>query len=655
MLIKLEKKFTIFLILFVLVGLVCGAAAGAFFALTRDLPQIRSLESFRPSAVTRFYSADQVLLGEIFVEKRDVAPFKAIPENLKKALVCTEDRSFYHHSGVDIKGVARAVVKDILAGGYVEGASTITQQLAKTLFLTHKKTLARKIKEAILAFQLERRYTKDEILGLYLNQVYFGSGAYGVQSAANLFFGKSLEHLSLAESALIAGMPKSPSRYSPLINPELAIKRRNIVLSQMKDTELIDAATYHEAFSESLELTKKTASSVQAPYFIAYLKSQLEDMLGSAQLYKGGLIVFTTLDFKLQKAAEAAVEDRLSELENRMIRNNIKNPAPECAVLSLDVQSGSILSMVGGRSFAESTYNRAVFAKRQPGSAFKPILYACAIEQGFPQSTLLLDAPVVFPAAGRGKVWKPENFSRSYSGEMSFRKALAQSKNIPAVRLIEKLGVSSVINFAHGLGVASHLSPYLSLALGSSEMTLIELTAAFAVFPNQGNYIRPFGITEIQDHQGRVIWRVKPVKKMAMSRAGAAIMTDMLTGVIKEGTGRRAQGLRQPVAGKTGTTNEYNDALFIGFSPSVVTGVWVGQDTPDTLGKRETGAKAALPVWMDVMKAAEKRPSGIYFDFPDDVVRVRFDSATGLRASENNPDAVEALFIKGTAPGTRRH
>jgi penicillin-binding protein 1A len=640
------KRTVVFMVLVVLTGLFCGVSAGLFFALTRDLPQIRSLERFRPSGVSRFYSSDQVLLAEIFLEKRDVVPFGTIPQNLTQAIVCTEDRSFYSHSGVDLKGVARALVKDILAGGYVEGASTITQQLAKTLFLTHKKTLTRKLKEAILAFQLERRYTKEEILGLYLNQVYFGSGAYGVQSAADIFFGKRLADLSLAESALIAGMPKSPSRYSPLVNPDLAKKRRNIVLRQMKDTNLIDAAAYRQAANEPLVLAGKGRTSVKAPYFVDYIKGRIEAVLGSAQLYKGGLIVYTTLDSQLQEAAEAAMERQLTALEGRMIRNGIDAPSPQCAILTLDVQSGGILSMVGGRSYSESSFNRAVSAKRQPGSAFKPILYACAVEQGFPQSRRILDAPLVFPGEQKGKTWQPENFSKSYIGEISFRKALALSKNTPAVRLTEMLGVSSVVNFAHQLGVESRLSPYLSLALGASEMTLMELTAAYGVFPNQGNHVKPFGVTEIHDHNGRVIWRVKPVKKAAMSRAGAAIVTDMLTGVIKEGTGRRALVLRPPVAGKTGTTNGYKDALFLGFSPSVVTGVWVGQDRHETLGDRETGARAALPVWLGVMQAAQKRPARMYFDLPDEVVSLRFNPTTGRLAPDTDPEAVEGLFRK---------
>jgi penicillin-binding protein 1A len=338
-----------FVILFVLItGIIVGVFGGIFFALFNDLPQIRSLESFRPSVITRVYSADKVLIAELFIEKRDLLPFNEIPFYIKKALVSTEDRNFYKHSGIDLKGILRAIIKDVRALKFVEGASTITQQLAKTLFLTPKKSLIRKLKEALLAFQLERRYTKDEILGLYLNQVYFGSGAYGIVSAARIFFGKPVKDLTLAECALVAGMPKSPSRYSPLVNKELAIKRRNIVLKQMLITKIITAPEYKKALNEPLTIADKNKTSVKAPYFVEYVKKSLEKIIGSTILYKGGLTIHTTLSFEMQKSAELAVSNRLSELETRMKRNNIETPDPQCALVSIDVMSGGILAMIGG-------------------------------------------------------------------------------------------------------------------------------------------------------------------------------------------------------------------------------------------------------------------------------------------------------------------
>ena len=643
-----KKTISIFFILFI--GALSGAFAAAFIALTHDLPQIRSLEDFRPDAVTRIYSSDKVLLAELFVEKREPVSLDVIPDYLTDALVTTEDRKFFRHSGVDLKGITRAIIKDIWAGEFVEGASTITQQLAKTLFLTHRKTIVRKIKEAILAFQLERRYTKKEILELYLNQVYFGSGAYGVQSAAKIFFGKPVQDLTLDECALIAGMPKSPSRYSPLVNKELAIKRKNIVLGQMLDTGIIDKKEYQEAINKELQLSTSKPKISEAPYFVDYVKNYLEDTLGSSEVYKSGLTIYTTLNYKLQQAAEKAINDGLLSLEKRMKAQDLKGQKPQAALIAMDIQSGAILAMIGGRDYDQSPYNRVIQAQRQPGSSFKPIVYAFAIEKGLAQNKLLLDAPIAFKGAKDGRDWRPENFSQSYKGEMTLRQALAVSQNVPAVRLIETLGPHSVAQFAHSLGITTPLDANLSLALGTSEVTLIDLTSAFAVFPNKGQKVTPYGVMEVVDRQGRVIWRFRSQKRLVMSRSAAAIITNMLQGVIQEGTGRMARHLGRPLAGKTGTTNNYKDALFIGFSPSIAAGVWVGNDLGGTLGDKETGASAALPIWIEFMSVALSSETHQYFDIPDDVVQIRMNPETGRLASENSSRAVTALFKKGTDP-----
>ena len=640
------NKHKIIILLVLSAGAICGITAGSFIALTHDLPQIRSLESFEPSAVTRIYSSDRMLLAELFVEKRDPVPLTNIPYYLKTAIVSIEDKNFYKHSGVNLKSIFRAVIKNIMAGEYIEGASTITQQLAKTLFLTPQKTLMRKIREALLAFQLERRFTKNEILLLYLNQIYFGSGAYGVESAARTFFKKSVKDLNLAECALIAAMPRAPSRYSPLVNKELAVKRRNIVLRQMTKTGIITDSACLEAMQIPFIPIKQKTFSVSAPYFVEYIKKFLESALGSARLYKGGLTVFTTISCKLQQAAEKAAANGLFSLGIRMKQNKINDPAPQCALISIDVQSGGILAMVGGENFSKSPFNRAVVARRQPGSAFKPVVYALAIEQGFPQNMMILDTPVVFKCGKNRTDWKPENFSRTYKGEMTLRYALAVSENIPAVRLIEMLGPASVVSFGHALGIETTLYPNLSLALGTSEVTLINLTSAYAVFPNQGKRIKPFGVIEVQNQKGQIVWRAKPQKTMVMSRAGAAIITNMLEGVINEGTGKKAQILKGPVAGKTGTTNKFKDAIFIGFSPSIATGVWIGLDNSTTLGNGETGARAALPIWIEFMKKAIADKPCQYFDIPDNVKRVYMNSLTGFPASVDSPNATIALFKK---------
>jgi penicillin-binding protein 1A len=422
----------------------------------------------------------------------------------------------------------------------------------------------------------------------------------------------------------------------------------------MKDTNGITQAVFNRAKEAPLNLAKQDKSRIKAPYFIDYIKYFLENTIGSSRLYKGGLTVVTTLDFKLQQAAEFAVEKGLSALEHRMKQKFIINPDPQCALVSLDVLSGGILAMVGGRDYLKTPFNRATIARRQPGSAFKPIVYAYAIEQGFSQNKIVLDAPVAFKTGNRRKDWQPNNFSEDYKGEMTLRTALALSKNIPAVRLIEMLGPSSVVGFAHTLGIESALYPNLSLALGTSGVKLINLTAAYSVFPNKGKLIEPYGVMEVVDGNGRPVWRVKPIKKAVISRESSAIITDMLRSVIQDGTGKKAKIIQRPIAGKTGTTNEYKDALFIGFSPSITTGVWVGQDTFTTIGKGETGARAALPIWIEFMKRALHNRPIQYFDIPDDVVKVSIDPTTGLLAADNAPNAVKALFKKGTEPKSYR-
>lgn len=624
-------------------GLLCGISAGGLLALTRDLPQITALENFRPPAVTRVFSADQVMLAELFAERRDPVSIHQIPRMLKTALLATEDRRFYQHSGVDIKGLMRAIVKNVIKGRYAEGASTLTQQLAKTLFLTRRKTITRKVREAILALQLERRYTKDEILTFYLNQIYLGSGAYGVGAAARTYFGSDLSQLTLSQCALIAGLPKAPSRYSPLVNPDLAYKRRNIVLAQMHAIQAIDEQAYHEARNEPITTVPRAHGNPHAPYFIQYIKKKLETAIGADLLYKGGLTVYTTLSFEFQRAAEEAVARGLDQLARRMTLNGLPNPEPQAGLTVLNVHSGGLLALVGGRADHQAGFNRVSTARRQPGSAFKPIVYALAVERGFEQDQVLLDAPVVFKAAQSDQQWQPQNFSQTYAGEISLRWCLAHSKNIPAVRLIEKLGPTSVVQFAQRLGVQSELSPNLSLALGTSEITLLELTAAYAAFANGGKFISPYGVSKVVGPTGDILWRVRPEQHIAMSRNGAAIINNMLEAVILEGTGRSAQNLTGPLAGKTGTTNDFKDALFVGYSPKYAAGVWVGNDDGTTLGPKETGARAALPIWIQLMRKIGRQQTQSYFDIPDELRQIYMNPRTGARMDIGSSGSVRAL------------
>jgi penicillin-binding protein 1A len=656
----MNKRFYITSFILLFTAMACGSIAGMFLFMIRDLPQIRSLETSRPSAITRIYSADNKLLAELYREKRDPVPLKKIPDYLQKAVITAEDRQFYSHSGIDLKGISRAIIADILARKFVQGASTITQQLSKTLFLSPEKNLLRKIKEALLAIQLERRYTKDEILERYLNQIYLGSGAYGVASAARIFFGKPVNELDLSECAMIAAMPKAPSAYSPLVNPELAVRRRDIVLKQMMTTGVITAEQYKNSIAKPFIAVQKKNDS-PAPYFVDYIKNALENTIGPTRLYTGGLTVYTTLSYSLQIASDQAISHGIKDLqERRKADPSLKNNT-QAALIAIDVGTGGILSMSGGTDYRESSFNRSTAARRQPGSAFKPILFAHAIEQGFNQASLILDAPVSFPGAAKGQPWQPENFSKTFQGEITLRKALTLSENIPAVRLIDQLGISGVIDFAKTLGIQSRLKPYLSLALGTSELSLEELTAAYAVFANQGIYIQPHGIIDVLDAANQKIWHPAIEKRIAMSRENAAIMADMLEGVILEGTGKKAKTLHRPIAGKTGTTNNYKDALFVGFSPAIAVGVWVGCDNFSTLGPKETGARAALPIWMEFIQNALAGQEYETFDLPDNMVRIRINPNTGkpvpkdqtdnqLAGSAKDSDGVLALFAKDNQP-----
>ena len=420
----------------------------------------------------------------------------------------------------------------------------------------------------------------------------------------------------------------------------------------MVDTGVITPVDYDEAVKEPLTTPAKSTKTMKAPYFVEYVRKQLEEIVGPARLYREGLSVFTTLSLRHQLSAETALADGMAAIENRMVNQGIDNGDLQGSLLALRIDDGSILAMVGGRNFVDSPFNRAVDARRQPGSAFKPIVYASAIEQGFSQSQLILDAPVAFKGASEDQDWQPENFSQTYDGEITLRHALTHSKNIPAVRLVEMLGPSAVVRFARSLGIASPLAANLTLALGSSGISLLELTATYAAFANHGQWVDPWGVLEIQDSKGRTIWRVKPLKRVAMSRAAAAITADMLVGVIQEGTGKQAAVLKRPLAGKTGTTDEYRDALFIGFSPSIAAGAWVGKDRYGSLGDRETGARAALPIWLAYMKEVLADQPVDYFDIPDDVVRRSIDPISGKTMASGRPGAVVAMFKKGMAPET---
>jgi len=628
-------------------GSVCGGALGAFLALTRDLPSIRELENFRPSAATRLLSMEGKVIGEFFVEKRLPITLAEIPPYLKQAVIAVEDQHFYRHAGIDWQGIMRAGVRDLVAGRIVEGGSTITQQLAKLLFLDPERTMRRKLKEALLALQIERRYRKDEILTLYLNQIYLGSGTYGVEAAANLYFGKHVWELDLSECALIAGLSRAPSVYSPLVNPDKALARRDLVLKRLRETDAITEDQYRRVQEKPLRLAPPAGSGASTLYFADFLRPQLEEVLGANLLYRGGLTVQTTLRDNWQRIAEQALANGLTALEQRHRGKGEGNEKPQGGVVILDVATGLVRAMVGGRDYASSQFNRAFQAERQPGSAFKPIIYAYALERRYSPSDLIYDGPVSYPQAD-GTRWEPKNYSGRFEGEMTLRHALEISQNVIAIKLLERLGPNPVVEFAHKLGITSRLQPNLSLALGTSEVNLLELVSAYQVFAHGGIWVEPSGIVDVLDANGRSLWRPTPGSSRVCSEQTASILTDMLTGVIQRGTGKAAGRLPWPLAGKTGTTENFRDAWFVGYSPMVVTGVWVGYDNGRELGPRETGAQAALPIWIGVMEKVLPETPQDAFKKPESPSAARIESGnSGRRAANGSGNGADAAFRKG--------
>jgi len=636
----LHLKKTDFIIFFiVIIGIITGISSGFFLSFMHDLPQINSLKQFKPARVTNIYSNNDKLIARLYLYRRFPVSVKDISPNLITAIITTEDRLFFSHSGIDFKSIARALFKDIAAMSLKQGASTLTQQLSKTLFLSSEKTLTRKIKEAILTLQIERRYTKNEILEMYLNQIYFGNGAYGVEAAALTFFHKKAKDLTIGESALLAGIPKAPALYSPLNNLELAGNRKKFVLTQMLQEKKISKAEYDLALKEPVLKGNADKDKDIAPYFIEHIKKKLKTKFSAQNILTKGLNIYTTLDIKLQKIAESSIL--------KFKKQKHAGHTPQCALIAIQPSTGMISAMVGGIDFKTSKFNRATLAKRQPGSAFKPLIYACAITQGFSQNSTILDTPLKFAKGYGQSKWEVKNYSDSFLGEITLRKALALSKNTCAVRLLDTIGINNVINFAKKAGIQSILTPDLSLALGTSEVSLLELTSAYSSFTNMGTFIKPFAIKKIKNSDNKILYIARPEKKRVMSRQDAAIICDMLQGVIREGTGKKANFIKRSIAGKTGTTDDYKDALFIGFSPDIALGVWVGNDDSSSLGNHKTGAALALPIWIDFMKKTISQKEYQFFDIPDNTKMIYMDSNTGKIYNKiNSPSIVKALILK---------
>jgi len=739
---------------------VLGAAASAGFLLrfASELPPVDTLQSYNPSLVTKIYGADDTLLGEFFVERRILVPLQRIPDELKDAVLAVEDADFFLHRGFDLKAIARAFLKNIKAGGIVQGGSTITQQVARSMFLSPEKRLTRKIKEAILAYRIEQHFTKEDILGLYLNHIYLGHGSYGVQAASLTYFGKSVEEMNVLECAIVAGLPKAPNHYSPLRHPDRALGRAKHVIGRMVEEGYLTEEAAVAALEGPLHLSGEKKAVGLGPSFVEHVRRYIKETYGYEALYRGGLQVYTTLNPALQAAAEEAVRQGLHELDKRrgyrgpaakleegqldeleayvesrenwpvaLEKGKIyegvvleagkgeasvrvgdltgvlpleemrwvlgrgkekkvtavsrflqpgdlvlvrildeaegegqrrrlaleQRPEVEGALISLDVRTGAIQAMVGGYDFSESQFNRAIQSRRQPGSAFKPFVYAAAIEKGYTPASILIDSPIVYEnleEEATVRMWKPENYEEHFFGPTRLRIALNHSRNVVTVKLLRDVGMSAVTDLARRMGITSPLTQDLTLALGSSGLTLKELTSALGTFANEGVYVRPFSIISITNRDGELIEEHHPEALRVLDRETAYIVTSMLQSVVSDGTGWRVKALGRPVAGKTGTTNDYIDAWFLGYSPELVTGVWAGLDKKESLGRHETGSRAAIPIWLRFMKQAlEGRPATV-FPVPPGVVFVKVDPKSGLLAGEDSPEGIFEVFPEGREP-----
>jgi len=691
---KLAGKLTLAALL--VLAVITGALGGLMLVYSVDLPQIHDLERFRPSTTTVLYDQKGSIIGSFALERRVVVNYDDFAPVLRQAVISIEDKSFESHWGINVLRVGGALWYDLRSHGRAQGASTLTMQLARNLFFSSERTASRKVQEAYLAIQIERAFTKQQIFTLYGNQIYLGHGRYGFEAASQFYFNKHAKELTLPEAALLAGLPKGPVAFSPLLAPEKALRRRNLVLSEMELDRVITHEQAEQARNAPLGLRIAPPETSVAPWFQEEVRRELEKRFGSEQVHEAGLKVETTLDLDLQKTANRAVADGLAAYERR--RGWIGNTPPgklenvlasgstiedykhpdwamssgpgdyvhavvtrvlpmeiharvgdaqilllpvdwkwtgiryadalvkpgdiiyvhlaeategkaqratleqdsgaQGSLLAIDNTSGDVLAMVGGRDYALSQFNRATQAVRQTGSSFKPYVYTAAIENGDKPDDIIVDAPTSFGG------YTPHNYENNYLGRMTLIEAFAESRNIPAIKLADSVGIQKVIDVAHRFGVTTNIPAYLPVALGAVEITLEEQVASYAVFPNDGLRMKPRLIRRVSNADGITLWEEPPAVNEVISQQTARTMMTLFEAVIKHGTGSAAAQLNHPLGGKTGTTSEYTDAWFLGFSPSITCGVWVGFDTNQTLGEKETGARAALPIWITWMRAA---------------------------------------------------
>ena len=743
---------------------IAGIGVVLWYVWSSNLPYIGSLKNYNPPIITEILDDKGQVITQFSDERRILVPLEQVSYHTVKAFIAAEDDRFFEHKGIDFVSIARAFFKNIMAGKIEQGGSTITQQVTKSLLLKNPaRTYKRKVREALLSLQIEREFSKEEILYLYLNQIYLGHGQYGVEAASRTYFGKKASELSIAESAVLAGLAQAPSKDSPIKHFDRAKIRQKYVLERMRDEGFINDQEHEEALAAPLYIRpEKDEVLEKAAHFIEYIRRIVERKYGRHLLYKGGLKIYTTVNLEMQAAAKDAVrrgteefdkregfrgpigkiapgdeigfiqlmverlEDnplevgattegmvaevdsvkkeilvriadqlgllplsgmkwaRMVDPEKAYFESKLEDPAEvlapgdvilvkvekkledshgwilsleqtpiaEAALICLDTKTGHVKAMVGGLDFSKSQFNRAIQAKRQPGSAFKPIIYTTALDNGFNPSSIIIDAPFISPIGGEEeeKLWKPKNYKEKFFGPTPFRTGMIQSRNIITIKILEKVGVNHAINYARQMGIESPLNADLSLALGSSGTSLLELTRAYSVFANNGMLVKPLFITKIVDRNGETLEENQPSFTEAISPETAAVMTDLLQAVVQEGTGWRLKALKRPVAGKTGTTNDLRDAWFLGFTPSVVAGVWVGYDDRRPMGKGETGSRAASPIFLyfmqEILEGTPKEP----FQNPEGVVVAKIDAKTGLLASPFSEKTCFQVFKKGTEP-----
>ncbi len=740
-------------LLFVAAAL-AGTASGVLFAYSDDLPAISALDTYHPDTITRVLARDGTVAGEFSVERRVVLRYDEIPVLMRQAVLAAEDSGFFQHFGLSVSGLVRAVAMNLVQMRKAGGASTLTQQLARKLFLTDEKTWERKAKELLLSVQIEKRYTKEEIFTLYCNQMYFGHGAYGVEAAAQLYFGKSAKVLVVEEAAMIAGILQGNARQSPYVNPDAARRRRNYTLDRMATEGFIPASEAAAAKARPIVTRGDPSREASfAPYYLEEVRKHLEAKYGAQQLYESGLTVRTPLDPRLQRIASHALDAGLRRVDKRrtgfrkaqpnVIRDGVtmaayrherwqrplaagdivpalveqvdapgaqpghaglrigglraqltreafqwtrrthasqvvaagdlvdvelltvdadagtasvrleQVPLLEGAVVALDNRTGHVLAMVGGYNFSRSKFNRATQALRQIGSTFKPILYTAAIDRGLTPATVLVDEPTSFDAGAGQPAYTPRNYDGKFEGPLTLRTALERSRNVPAVKVMEMLGPAQVVPYAARFGLPGSLPPFLSSALGAGESTLLALTSAYSAFPNHGVRMSPAQVLSVTDREGVVLEEHSPVAHDALRADTAYVMTSLLRGVVQRGTAASAASLNWPLAGKTGTVNDYTDAWFVGFDPEVTLGVWLGYDEKKPIGNGETGTTAALPIWIDIMRAyldGRDRENPPQFEAPGNIVFMPVDRHTGQPVDEGTPQAITEAFITGTQP-----